>query len=210
MTTVRNILAFTLFITAFGAQALEEPDYEVVAEYERIEYRKYAPYLVAETLMPKDQGRNKAMNAGFRRLFNYITGDNVSATKIEMTAPVEQQVVSQKIDMTAPVQQQTTAEGWTVAFVVPKSFDIENVPQPTNEQVYIREVPEQLRAVLKFSGRWSKRNVDRHRAELTEALETTNVSTIGEPMVAFYNSPFSLPFMRRNEVMVVVESTPSD
>lgn len=107
--------------------------------------------------------------------------------------------------MTAPVQQTPAAGGWLIAFVVPSEFDHNTVPQPTNTAVTIREVPEHVMAVIAHSGRWTDRNRAQHRQRLLEVLSQAQIATTGEPVFAAYNSPFSLPFMRRNEVMVAVE-----
>ncbi len=194
---------FGLFF-ATGVWAYEEPAYTVVFETDGVEYRRYEPYLVAETQVTTEE-RNRAANVGFRRLFDYISGANKSRTEIAMTAPVQQQQSGQKIAMTTPVRQEMSDGGWTVAFVVPDEFDRQTVPMPTNPDVYIREVPSALIAVLRFSGRWTDRNVDRHKDRLRTHLAVENVEMQGEIVNAFYNAPFVLPFMRRNEVMVEVD-----
>ncbi|MBT8148118.1 MAG: heme-binding protein, partial [Gammaproteobacteria bacterium] len=126
----------------------------------------------------------------------------------DMTAPVQQQSVSQKIEMTAPVQQQEGPEGWAVAFVVPSSFDADSVPIPTSSDVYIREIPARIMAVNRYSGRWTDRKLQKESLELLSALEEAGVASSGEVMSAAYNAPFVPPFMRRNEVMVEVDRIP--
>ena len=204
----RAFMLAALLITGENAMSLEEPDYTLLYKDGDIEYRQYEPYLVSETLIKNTADYNDAGNEGFRRLFAYITGNNQAQAKIAMTAPVEQTPSSEKIAMTAPVQQGESGEGWRVAFMLPKAYTLQNAPIPTDERVQIQAMPGRLMAVLRYSGRWTERNFVNKQAALQDAIDGESIERIGEFQVSLYNPPYTLPFMRRNEVMVEVSRVP--
>ncbi|MBT5484861.1 MAG: heme-binding protein [Gammaproteobacteria bacterium] len=204
------LLVLPVFIMSGDlAMAIEEPDFEVIKQEGDIEYRRYSPFIIAQTLVKEAQSRTDSSNVGFRRLFSYITGDNTGQEKIEMTAPVIQQEGQkkggEKIAMTAPVQQAQSDEGWLVSFVLPLNYTMETAPIPDSPDITLRQVAARIMAVLTFSGRWSEKNVSKHQEKLLASLASSDVKIIGEPEFAAYNAPFALPFMRRNEVMIEVE-----
>ena len=175
--------------------ALEEPEYSVLVTKDGIEYRQYEPYLLAETVITEASDRDAAANQGFRRLFNYISGDNAQNTSISMTAPV---------------QQTPADDGWKIAFVVPAEFTRSTAPAPEDPQVAIQSVPARVMAVLRYSGRWTDKNLKQHSDELLDRLRAEGIDTQGAVTSAAYNAPFTPPFMRRNEVMVEVGRVPEE
>jgi hypothetical protein len=193
--------------------AIEEPSHRIVASYPEFELRRYEPHLVAETTVAADF--DKAGNRAFGILAGYIFGKNRSSEKIEMTAPVNQQPASagkgEKIEMTAPVTQRaagqgagTDSGGYLLSFVMPRRFTLDTLPVPDDPRVILREEPERLMAVRRYSGRWTEQNYRREEARLLAAVRKQGYEPIGAPVYARYNSPFSLWFTRRNEVMVEV------
>ena len=184
-----------LLLSTTDTMAIEEPEYTVLISKDGVEYRQYAPYLVAETMIAAETDRNAAASQGFRRLFRYISGDNMPNTSVSMTAPV---------------QQTPGPNGWKVAFVVPAEFTQQTAPVPADPAVAIHAVPAQLLAVIRYSGRWTDKNIKQRSDELLEKLAADGIKTTGEVMSAAYNAPFTPPFMRRNEVMVVVDRVPAN
>ncbi len=203
-------LAIVLLLSAGGsAMAYEEPDYEVVQSYEDFELRRYAPYLVAETTVEDDFGA--AGSTAFRILADYIFGNNRRREKMAMTAPVDMQPAEgEKIAMTAPVTQveagggEATGERYVFRFVMPSEYTLETLPEPVDERVTLRELPARWVAARRYSGTWSESYYREQETALLEALAAAGFSTRGTPIFARYNSPFSLWFLRRNEVLIEV------
>jgi len=210
-TFLRALLFVVLLSFGSNAMSYEEPGYAVVGRSGGVEYRQYEPYLVAETFVEGAADFDSAGNEGFRRLFRYIAGGNTARSKIAMTAPVSQEASgqkSEKIAMTVPVQQAGSAAGWRVAFMLPKQYTLETAPVPSDSRVRIVSVPGRSVAVLRYAGRWTESNFLEHRSELLEKLSDKGIGISGQPWLARYNAPFSLPFLRRNEVLVEVDKAP--
>ena len=184
------------------AHAIEEPAYTVVQKTDVFEVRQYAPYLVAEVIVPGPA--SEAGSQGFSLLGGYIFGKNKGERKLEMTAPVTQTPLEPappvKLEMTAPVTQAPAPGGFAVQFVMPKGYTLATLPEPLDARVKLREVAGQRVAVIRFSGGWSQSSYEVQLQALRAALAAANIKTQGEPISSRYNSPFSLPFLRRNEV----------
>lgn len=178
---------------------VEKPKYQATALTNEIELRSYDPMLVAMVQM--SGSRKDAISEGFRVLADYIFGNNTLEQNISMTAPVEQQA-GQKISMTAPVQQQQRSNSWMISFVMPKQFTLTTIPKPNNEMVKINEVPAQRFITIRFSGSNSDDNIRKNESALFNYITQNKINVTGEPKYAFYNPPWTLPFMRRNEIMV--------
>jgi len=191
-------------VGACSSAKVEQVQYTVLEKDGAIELRQYRPYVVAETGVEGSFG--DAGNAAFNRLFRYISGDNRTKQSIAMTAPVNQQPASQKIAMTAPVSQQKTGDAWIVAFAMPAEFTMETLPEPTDDRVKLREIPGHLAAAIRYSGGWDQKTYLAHEAKLKQFMAEKGWQADGEPIFARYNSPFTLGFMRRNEVVIPLAS----
>lgn len=190
--------------------AYEEPKYDIVRKYEGFEVRRYAPYIVAETVISGDFG--KVGNEAFRILVKYISGDNRKETKIPMTAPVSQSPVmesGEKISMTAPVVQAPQGpnkDSYVFSFIMPAKYTLDTLPEPKDPRIRLRRVESRVLAARTYSGTWSEKRYRNNEAALLEALEAAGLTAVGEPIFARYNSPFRLWFLRRNEVLVEVKA----
>lgn len=180
---------------------VKEPPFTVLKQDGAFQLRRYAPFIVAQVTV--DGPREIAIKQGFRLLADYIFGRNTPQAKIDMTAPV----IQQKIDMTAPVLQQETLEKntWLVRFVMPETYTMETLPQPNNSKVTLLEIPEKTYLTIRFSGRSTQENLKTHLERLKNHMDDKGVSAKGEPIYAFYNPPWTLPFLRRNEIMVEID-----
>ena len=195
--------------------ATEEPNYTVLSQMDDFELRRYDKQLVAQTLVSGDQ--DSASREGFKVLADYIFGNNTAPTggssKISMTAPVTMQPnnkksdsESQKIAMTAPVSIQQNDGKWRIQFTMPSKYTMQTLPKPNNPNITITEVPAQTYGVIKFSGLAGSKKVATKTEELQSWMQTQNLTITGEPELARYNPPWTLPFLRRNEVMIAYKS----
>ncbi len=195
----RIALMFAFALALFGcSSAYEQPAYSVSRAFEEFELRDYAPTIVAETAVPGDV--ESASDAGFRSLFDYISGNNAGAQEISMTAPVT--TTPQKIAMTAPVTQQSRDGGIVMQFVMPKSFTLATLPKPMDPAVALRTTPARRFAAIRYSGTSSQSLYDEQLAKLRAAMAREKLEAIGEPVWARYDPPFTPWFLRRNEIML--------
>ena len=200
--------------------AVEEPKFELLAQdgpEGALQLRRYAPAIVAETVVEGD--RDTASTRGFKAIADYIFGNNRAAgpvpgaadakasEKIAMTAPVVAEPVdrSQKIAMTAPVSIQQTKDKWRVQFTMPSQYTLQTLPKPNNPNIEIVEVPAQTYGVMKFSGLAGAEKVAAKTKELQSWMQGRNLTITGKPELARYNPPWTLPFLRRNEVMIAYQ-----
>ena len=205
MTGVKQVV-WVVLITVLGAgnaMASEEAKYTVVLNEESFEVRQYEPHVLAETIVDGDL--EDAGSKAFNQLFKYISGNNKSKRKVEMTAPVTQKPLSEKIDMTSPVGQQRKDGKWAVSFMMPSSYSLETLPVPDDPNVILRQVPARYIAAVRYSGFWSETGYRHNLDKLNTWMKKQNLSVTGEPIWARYNPPFMPWFLRRNEILVPVE-----
>jgi effector-binding domain-containing protein len=185
---------------------IETPKYEVLSAHKGYEIRQYQSHIVAEV---KVKGTYKeSVNQGFRKIADYIFGNNTASGSIAMTAPVlHEKQTSEKISMTAPVLLGKTGEtgSYTVAFVMPSSYTLETLPKPNNPDVTVRVIPPKKYAALQFRGYAPEGKVARKMEGMLALLKQDNITMVGSPSVAQYNPPWTPPFMRHNEILVEVQ-----
>ncbi|MEO1065808.1 MAG: heme-binding protein [Pseudomonadota bacterium] len=168
----------------FMTASVATPDYSITNKDGAIEVRSYPSLRVAEVIT---QGKRwEAVNAGFSPLARYIFARNRSGEKIAMTAPVTQQ---------------RDAGSWSIQFIMPDEYALDDLPTPGNADVSLREIPGMTRAAIRFSGVATDDLIAEKEAALREWLSGKSWSITGEPIYAYYNDPFTPGFLRRNEVL---------
>jgi effector-binding domain-containing protein len=198
---------FTLFIFSGIAVATEEPKFSLLEKDQSFELRLYEPKIIAEVEVDGDM--SAASRKGFRQIADFIFGNNTAQSgkseKISMTAPVAIKPASEKIAMTAPVGVQQSEKGWKVSFVMPSQYTLETLPKPNNPQISIKQLPAKKFALIRFSGLVDEEKMQAKSAELNQWITMKKLNPVGIPELARYNPPWTLPFLRRNELMVEVE-----
>jgi hypothetical protein len=207
--TLRWLAGFAVIGAVAAASAgpimsnVEQPEYAVISVSGAFEVRAYPPMIVARAEVEGE--RKSAIEAGFRLIAAYIFGANAPNAKIAMTAPVEQQA-SQTIAMTAPVIQEPKGKAWTVRFIMPKEWSLETLPAPSDDRVKVEAVPARRMVAIRFTGLADDATIAEKTAELSAFARERGLSVRGEPLFAFYNPPWTLPMLRRNEIMLELAS----
>jgi len=194
--------------SVFGQTDVETAPYKLITSIadKNIEIREYQSMVLVSTPMNDD-----SEDSAFRRLFNYISGENKATDKIAMTAPVfmnnsDNGENGKEIAMTAPVLMNKGGEKM-MSFVMPSDFTLETTPKPTNPKVQVSEITDYKVAAITFSGTLSESNVRKYSAELTNWLESNGYEITGPAVEAAYNGPFTIPVFRRNEILIPVKLT---
>ncbi len=198
----RLILLLALATTPLLSHAIEEPEYEVIKTIDKVEFRKYSPYVVAEVVL--NTATEDAANQAFPILSGYIFGKNKGEKKFSMTAPVTQTAEPIRLEMAVPVTQATVTGALRVQFVLPRGVTLETAPEPIDPRVQLRLVAARTWAVIRYSGSWSKANYEENLGILRALVEIHAVATEGEPVWARYNAPFTPWFLRRNEIWLAL------
>ena len=202
--------------SVLGVNSVEEASYRLLEKEGKFELREYESLVAAQTAVDADF--KEAGSIAFRRLFDYISGNNESQQKVAMTAPVVAEA-GEKIEMTAPVIGEPVfgepngaepnggepdGNTWRYRFVLPKHYTIETAPTPRDDAVTLESVPQKTVAVIRFSGLVSREDVEEKTEELSRWMTANKLAPASGPRWAGYNPPWTLPFLRRNEVMIDV------
>ncbi|MCX7082713.1 MAG: heme-binding protein [Methylococcales bacterium] len=196
----------TIFLTGcsvFGIRTADQPSYEVLNDYGHIQIRHYPALLVAETEIVADY--KNASNQGFQRLAGYIFGNNKKQQTLAMTAPVIQKQQTETLAMTAPVIQQKSENRWLMAFVLPKDYSITTAPIPNDKAVTIKELTDKKVAVVQYTGSLCESSIEKNADTLSIWLNQQGFKALSPARSAAYDPPWTLPFLRHNEVHIDIE-----
>ena len=198
-------LASFIFSNIFfnPAMATEEPDFKVISEEDEFQIREYDQKIIAQVEVEGDF--DEASSMGFKLLADYIFGNNLldgASKKISMTTPVEMTPLAENLLMTSSVMDEQVNNKWSINFVMPQEFSLDTLPKPNNSQVNIIEVPKEKYAVIVFSGLVRDTSYAEKAELLSNYLEENSFKQQGAIKIARYNPPWTLPFFRRNELMV--------
>jgi hypothetical protein len=183
--------------------SIEEAKYTVLEKHGDFEVRQYEAHVEAETTVAADF--DHAGSIAFHRLYDYISGHNRRQESIAMAAPVNQRVGAAPPVVTAPARQPHTEEEWVLSFTMPAQYTLQTLPPPLDPAVVLREVPARKMASVRYSGTWSRRRYEQHKARLEVFIRDHGLRTAGGAIFARYDPPFQLFMLRRNEVLIPVE-----
>ncbi|OUV04040.1 MAG: hypothetical protein CBC42_01215 [Betaproteobacteria bacterium TMED82] len=185
---------FCFLLLAFGSDsvAIEEPKYQLITSEKPFEIRLYEDYIIAETSL--EGSFDSASRGGFRRVASYIFGGNKNL-----------EGRSEKIQMTAPVTVSPVGENWLLHFVMPRNYSVTDLPEPNDSRILIKKIPEHLAGIISFSGWTTQRTIDEKTSKLLKWLDSLGYQSAGPQQISRYNDPFTLPWLRRNEIIFEIK-----
>ena len=203
MRTIYFLFFFIIFPNSL--MATDEPEFRLILKEDKFEIREYIPKIIAQVEVFGDF--DDASSKGFKILADYIFGNNKSKngnSRIEITAPVEMEPISQKINMAKPLLTQGRDNDWIISFIMPNEFTLETLPKPNNKSIKILSLPKEKYAVIVFSGLVRESSYLEKEKLLNQFIKEKKLKTSGEIKIARYNPPWTLPFFRRNELMIKI------
>jgi effector-binding domain-containing protein len=206
MIYIYSLIGVLLLWSVFGffSSRVENTSYSVLESKKEYEVRMYPAHIVAQTTVKGTY--DEALSQGFRIIAGYIFGGNTKKQSIAMTAPVvEKKSLSESIAMTAPVRATIEGESHTIAFGMPASYTLDTLPTPNDSRIEIVTIPEKKMAAMTFSWFRTDARVQSKKQKLLESLKKDGLSVVGEPQYAGYNTPWTPPWMIRNEVLVEIK-----
>lgn len=163
----------------------DQPSYTIIFKDGPFELRSYQPFFTAAVAEDDLHG-----NHGFRTLFSYISGENQTQEKMAMTIPVINDALESNM---------------TMEFVLPLDYHENTIPKPLSTQMTIKHYDEHIAGVIRFNGSALKQDLQAHKNKLNAWLVGQGFQTVGSARLARYNSPFSVPFLRHNELIYTVK-----
>lgn len=185
-----NYIYFTIFfiiililVGRWYAKLSRRTKYHIIEKKRDIEIRQYDPYIIAKIQAPGK--RKESIRYGFIKLARYIFGDNKS---------------SKKIAMTAPVLQQESPPVWDICFIMPRKYAFNEVPKPKEASISLKKIKASTFICIKFSGNPTDEKLQKKLIRLKQFIKDRKIATLGNPIYAFYNPPWTIPIFRRNEI----------
>jgi DNA gyrase inhibitor GyrI len=167
---------------------VETPSYELLRQDGPFEIREYPSMVLVATPL---ESEDITEGTSFMRLFRYISGSNETERKISMTTPV----------MTS--RENTSPR---MSFIVPEGVADDGAPQPLADDVALEKFDGGRFAVYRYSGRWERAQFEEAASKLREWVREQNLEASSAPIAANYDPPYTPLFLRRNEVLIRVDS----
>lgn len=206
MNTVVVLLLSSFFLvgcSVLGERTAEEAAYSLLKSDGEYEVRQYESMILAETTIDGDY--RSTSGKAFSKLAGFIFGGNKAESSIDMTTPVLQEQGGEEITMTAPVIQRKAGEKWVTAFVMPRKYTMEAIPKPLDKDIVLREIPPATVATIRYSGLHSEKNIAKYSEKLNDWIVENGYRPASRPRAATFDPPWTLPFLRRNEVHIDIE-----
>ena len=181
-------LILIIFFSMAATETLKNPEFILLEKYGEIEVREYSEYVIAKTSI--SQGDKELNNNMFSTLAGYIFGGNSK---------------SQSIPMTAPVITKNDESSYDMIFFMLDATKPEDLPLPNSSNVSIEMMNLGKTITISF-GMWAtEKRIAYYKDKLDAYIKKNNIQVISSIMVAQYNSPWTIPPFRKNELIYSIK-----
>ena len=188
--------------SVIGQRYGEEALYATLFSDGDYEIRLYEPLIIAQT--PAEGSYRQATRAGYQRLTDYVSGNNLAKQVVTGTHSTQESLASSKVELTTPYYEEFINGVWLTSVAMPEKYTLATLPRPSDELITFNSLPRIKTAVIRFTGIKSERLINQKADALTQWIKKENLTATSAARSAVFDAPLTIPGLNRQEIHISV------